>query len=556
MPYHRQSAPVLPAAHELAATDSITTGLFRHVAESFILLAIAVALFRGFFAEGFMISTGSMAPALLGYHRRVVCPECHFQFARGAAVETEQDYRRIAQGSYDIGLQDPPLIRCPSCAFTDIAFQELPRTEGDQLLVHKHAYEFRDPRRWEVIVFRNPDDPREAYVKRVAGLPGEQIEIRDGEVFANGILCRKPLETQRGMKVPVSRWENQTLGTDPDARSGWVSLEKDSCWRSEGASLSLRSREFHPETPIDWISYRHWGRAGGQHESVVPLAEWPREAAIPKDSFSPLSYRSGELAYVGIMTDVERRTWLSRADDPAFHDAMNRLYEKSHLVGVVDESGYNAVDEAREHPVDEFFLSLTLKDLKGTGRFEIQLRDTENVFTAVIDFGQKECRLLRNDELVQQTSLPDSLNASSMDVEFSLFDNQALLALNGDVPFPPFQYETMETPQPVSQPVRFGAAQLDCTVHNVNLSRDVYYVTRTEQGPGNTVLADNEFYVLGDNSPVSVDSRVWAKPGVPRRALIGKPLVVHLPSSSCRVVWNGTPHDFRIPDFSRARLIR
>jgi len=61
---------------------------------------------------------------------------------------------------------------------------------------------------------------------------------------------------------------------------------------------------------------------------------------------------------------------------------------------------------------------------------------------------------------------------------------------------------------------------------------------------------------LGDNSPVSVDSRAWNNPAVPRNSLIGKPLVVHLPSRTGKVSWNGTVHHFRLPDFSRVRLVR
>ena len=45
-------------------------------------LAVAVLLLRTFLVEGYMISTGSMAPALYGYHKRVVCPACGEVFAR------------------------------------------------------------------------------------------------------------------------------------------------------------------------------------------------------------------------------------------------------------------------------------------------------------------------------------------------------------------------------------------------------------------------------------------------------------------------------------------
>ncbi|MCA9019710.1 MAG: S26 family signal peptidase, partial [Planctomycetaceae bacterium] len=50
------------------------SSLFRLVLESVASLAIAVILFRTFAAEGYMISTGSMAPSLLGYHKQVTCP--------------------------------------------------------------------------------------------------------------------------------------------------------------------------------------------------------------------------------------------------------------------------------------------------------------------------------------------------------------------------------------------------------------------------------------------------------------------------------------------------
>ncbi len=548
MPYLRQPVSILPAV----------TGVLRHVAESFILLAVAVMLFRGFFAEGFMISTGSMAPTLLGYHRRVVCPECHFEFARGASAENDAEFRRVALGNYDLGLNETPLIRCPNCAFTDIPFQELPRTEGDQLLVHKQAYELRDPRRWEVIVFRNPEDPRQAYVKRVAGLPGEQIEIREGEVFADGLMCRKPLGIQRAIKVPVSRWENRTPGDDPDARSGWQPMQPDSCWQPQGSSLLFQGTCIQPDVPIDWFGYRHWIRSGGRHQTRVLLSRWPHQASKPDPSISPLSYVDGELIYSGVLTDVERRMWLARTDDPEFHSAINQLYEQSHLSGIIDESGYNPVNESREHLVDEFFVSLMLTNVKGDGQFEIQLSDSEHQFSAILDFGKKECSLRKDgeNEVLVRVPFPPSFSATKAHVEFSLVDKQATLALNGKEVFQPVPFERMGEPQSVTEPVRFGATQIDCTVTNIELSRDVYYVSKPNQQERLAQLGADEFFVLGDNSAVSVDSRLWERPGVPRRALIGKPLVVHLPSRTQSVNWNGTERHLRVPDFSRARVIR
>ena len=57
--------------------DPDRRGVIRSLTESLVSLFIAVLLFRTFVAEGYMISTGSMAPCLLGFHKRVECPKCH-----------------------------------------------------------------------------------------------------------------------------------------------------------------------------------------------------------------------------------------------------------------------------------------------------------------------------------------------------------------------------------------------------------------------------------------------------------------------------------------------
>ncbi|WP_437192086.1 signal peptidase I [Planctomicrobium sp. SH527] len=544
--------------HPTAPAQPATAGTFRHVAESFVLLAVAVILFRGFAAEGFMISTGSMAPTLLGYHRQVVCPECQFEFARGAAPSNEEGTQRFAQANYDIGLEIPTEIRCPNCSLTDIEFQTLPRTEGDQLLVHKHAYEFRDPRRWEVIVFRNPSDPRQAYVKRVAGLPGETIELRSGDVYADGKLCRKPLSVQRSMKVPIARYKNRTSGKDPDSWPGWTARDSDSAWKMEPSHLSINRLGDQFDIRADWIDYRHWIRAGGQHRSQAPLAKWPREIDLKDDRYSRLKYENGIVTCSGVMTDVERRGWLAKSDSAGFHEAINALYEQSHIAPIIDDSGYNAVTEGNENPVDEFFLTLTLKDVQGTGCFEMELLNSSNRFTVTLDFGQYECRLTRNDDAVpvRVGSLSTKAPHQEIHLEFSTFDSQVVVAINGKEALSPFAFETTSDTKSVKVPARFGVSKLACQVLDVELSRDVYYTPVQNEDSITTKLGEEEFYVLGDNSRVSVDSRVWPDPAVPKRALIGKPLFVHLPSSTTRIMWNGKSHDVRIPDFSRTRIIR
>ncbi|PMQ01310.1 MAG: signal peptidase I [Dictyoglomus sp. NZ13-RE01] len=58
--------------------------------------------------------------------------------------------------------------------------------EGEAVLVVRIPYYFREPRRGEIIVFKYPLDPSKEYVKRLIGLPGDRVEIKNGEVYVNG----------------------------------------------------------------------------------------------------------------------------------------------------------------------------------------------------------------------------------------------------------------------------------------------------------------------------------------------------------------------------------
>lgn len=63
---------------------------------------------------------------------------------------------------------------------------------GDRLFVNKFVYRFRDPQRWDIIVFKYPEDPSKDFIKRLVGLPGETVEIRDGSIYVNGLKQTLP----------------------------------------------------------------------------------------------------------------------------------------------------------------------------------------------------------------------------------------------------------------------------------------------------------------------------------------------------------------------------
>lgn len=62
----------------------------------------------------------------------------------------------------------------------------------DRLIVNRLSYIFSEPKRGDIVMFKYPEDESQDYLKRIIGLPGEKIEIRDGLVYINDRA--KPLD--------------------------------------------------------------------------------------------------------------------------------------------------------------------------------------------------------------------------------------------------------------------------------------------------------------------------------------------------------------------------
>ena len=93
----------------------------------------------------------------------------------------------------------------------------------------------------------------------------------------------------------------------------------------------------------------------------------------------------------------------------------------------------------------------------------------------------------------------------------------------------------------------------------LRLWRDVHYTQAGTNGVGGAVvrLGPDQYFVLGDNSPRSEDSRFWPNQGaVPAQHLLGKPFLVHLPSRVMTWEAFGQHTQYQGPDWNRLRWLR
>lgn len=486
------SAPGRGAERALDILQTVLTGL------------ILAFIFRAFLVEPFIIPTGSMANALLGAHATRTCPACGWEFSFAPLRNGD-----AASGAF----VRPPEIICPNCQLRmrPTAADTIPKA-GDRILVHKWPYALGlfQPQRWDVIVFRDPAHADQHYIKRVAGLPGEVIEIIDGDVYIDGHIERKPPQLQRGMWLIVF---DQAHLPDPAASSGrrlrWICTEPPA---PEGRGWS----------GMDTRVIRHRGHGGKPHVLTFN-ADTGREYL--RDLYAYDGGSSG--TFVGDVRIVAEVTL--GAGDGWCRWMLSR-------------------------PPYQFALQF---DAAG----DVELRMTS---PAAPQF-----------ERLVGSRRGQAIHAGQpVAVEFGHVDYRVYVKLNGrevltttdDVYTPDIEQLRLD---PGRRPVgiRLAAQDLDLDLRRLRIDRDVHYTRssyceRAYAGRPFTLRAD-EYFVLGDNSPDSHDSREWTeggphlpadyRPGTVRAdQIVGQAAFVYLPGL--------LPLDRRgrwfIPDLGRVRFVR
>lgn len=87
-------------------------------------------------------------------------------------------------------------------------------SDGDNLIVDKISYRFRDPKRYDIIVFPYKYEENTYYIKRIIGLPGETVQVTGGYVYINGELLESDIYGAEPIADGGIASEPITLGAD------------------------------------------------------------------------------------------------------------------------------------------------------------------------------------------------------------------------------------------------------------------------------------------------------------------------------------------------------
>jgi len=518
------------------ATIAPREGSIKETLESIIIAFILAFVFRAFVVEAFVIPTGSMAPTLLGKHVSLRCEMCGYAFKSGPRAgdiganrrtgEPEPlTYQGMRRGESGEWFGNALEIDCPMCRHEIV--EPVQRIQpGDRILVLKYIYAFTEPRRWDVVVFRNPEQPAQNYIKRLIGLPNEHLRIVRGNIYTSTDQGKswqvqaKPPRVQREVWQPV--YHSKYVPLDAEQR-GWRSPWRPATgdWRVndfgrtfdfDGDGTGTLAFDFSHD-PISARDYYAYNDLSSERRGTTTYIEDLRVAATVEAD------RAG--ADFAVQIDTELFAVRGRIDDEG---------EPTLAIRPAGERDWQPVGDR-----------LAAAPLRAGRPIRLELWQVDHEIT-----------LLADGEPLARHRIP-LVDDDADDATVGLTMERLLRMQRPDVP----------------PSVRIEVAGAPARLSSVNLDRDLYYtearVNALATGGDTAVLGPDQFFCLGDNSPQSKDSRLWdlIDPWipyhlgevplgvVPRRLMIGRAFFVYFPAP-LKLSATGMPI---VPNFGDLRFI-
>ena len=555
----------------------------RETIEAVAIAFILAFVFKTFEAEAFVIPTGSMAPTLYGRHKEVTCSDCGLRYTIGASQEVYQDS----------GIINPEgrVLKsiCPNCRFENNVVDDAV-FNGDRIVVNKQVSEFK---RFDVVVFKNPEEPYVNYIKRLIGLPSETIQFRQGDVYAMAEGEQEPTirrkadpATQQDIQLLVyddahpprqlldkgaeERWAPSAYSASDRTMGGWPVREGG--WKSDPVARTYSVR--NPTEDFQWLRYRHLVPTPANWDAVETDNAGSPPALSPMlitdfCGFNSVEFRSPRMNNEPL--DDGDLYWVNDLTLDATLDIQNSSLEAAVVLELVE--GVRAI-QARFHPAsgkieilrrdrdangaysEGTVVASAESGESGDGEYQFSIANVDDrvllwINSSLINFDKEVTFVTDGFNLPGEQDLaPVGIAARGTDVTASALTIRRDIYYRADVL--DYTAEMGRSSNPA-----FGASRA-CEVDNrdfrtlaSNLRSPESYGTEyarlvTEQrtrydGLFDLKLAADEYLMCGDNSPASKDSRLfdyWSRPlrgiqshryAVREKDLIGRAMYIFWP---------------------------
>jgi len=324
----------------------------------------------------------------------------------------------------------------------------------DRVLVDKLSFSFRDPKRWEIVVFKHPIERSRVMVKRLVGMPNEDLKIENGDLWTRADASEPWSIERRPQAVMNEHWKR--IDVDEPTRSSWQVMSGDD-WRTTGRDISARG---------DGIA-----RFRPNERSIVD-------------------------AYADGYIDDLRAPVTAEAAGRGVRAGMNAVGDLRVEADVEALAGTSLVSFELAEGQRTYEFRIPGPGADANARPEIRVRDSAT-------YGTSDAPV-RRDEIVEPGE-PFRLEAGDeVAIAVENLDDRLRLFVDGDLWIEQAIEAAIDQRSSVAISVRGAGAD----VSDVEVLRDLYYVPQ-DLPHGKVTIPEERYFFLGDNTLDSADGRDW-----------------------------------------------